>query len=451
MANKPDHCIMAVDVGTQSLRACTLASDLSVLEKEKVAYVPQMKSGNRVEIDAEIFWKALTEACSKLKHRNRVGVISFSTLCPSLIPMDQNGDPLHPVILHMDRRSYKQARWALDRVDEETFLKVTGNLPVPGGISVTSLLWIRDHEPEIYHRKDVCFGHAVTFMMKRLTDRFVMDPSNASFTGLFDTVGYGDWDERLLDPLEIDRGKLPDIIHSATVVGEVTDRSSRHLGLPRQIPVVIGANDTTCAATGAGVLCSGDIMNTSGSVEILVLSMDKPLVSRNHLLRTHAYPGKWLAMRTVGAGGISLEWFRKNFCRELTKTDFYEEYLPRVLSSEKTPEARFHPYLAGDRHRVKTRRGGFSRLTLKTSRDEMLLALNYGIVSFQMESLSEWKQSLSLSDTICHVGGGASKAYTDFKQGMLKEYHFKQMGETTLVGAGKLALDALERSATLDR
>lgn len=436
-------CILAVDVGTQSLRACILKPDLTLLERRKVPYTPQMKSGNRVEIDAEILWNALIEARGKLTHRNRVHVISFSTLCPSLVPMDKNGNPLHPMILHMDRRSYQQAKWALDRVGEEIFLNVTGNRPVPGGISVTSLLWIREHAPEIYHRKDVCFGHAVTFFLKRLTDRFVMDPSNASFTGLFDTVGYGNWDERLLDPLEIHRDKLPDIAHSTTVVGELTDKTSRLLGLPKGIPVVIGANDTTCAAVGAGVLDQGSIMNTSGSVEILVLSLDKPLVSRNHLLRTHAYPGKWLAMRTVGAGGISLEWFRKNFCRELTKEAFYEEYLSQVLSSEKAPEARFHPYLAGDRHQVKTRRGGFSGLTLNTSRDEMLLALNHGIVAFQMESLSEWKKSVPLSNTICHVGGGASSAYTEYKQRMLKGYQFQQMGETTLTGAGKLALDAL--------
>ncbi len=443
MTIRSNDCILAVDVGTQSLRASVLSSDLTLLEREKVSYAPEMKSGNRVEIDAEILWNALVVACGKLTLRQGISAVSFSTLCPSLLPMDKEGNPLHPIILHLDRRSYPQAKWALDRVGEEAFLGIAGNLPVPGGISVTSLLWIRDHEPEIYHREDVCFGHACTFILKRLTDRFLMDPSNASFTGLFNTVGYGDWDERLLDPLEIDRRKLPEIGHSATVANEMTEKATRLLGLPKRIPVVVGANDTTCAAVGADVLRPGDIMNTSGSVEILVLALDEPLVSRNHLLRTHAYPGRWLAMRTVGAGGISLEWFRKNFCREMTREVFYEDYLRQVLSSRKLPETRFHPFLAGDRHRVKTRRGGFSRLTLKTGRDDMLLALNHGIVSFQMESLTEWKKSLALSNTISHVGGGASKAYTDYKQRMLKEYQFQQMGETTLPGAGRLALDAV--------
>jgi hypothetical protein len=43
-------------------------------------------------------------------------------------------------------------------------------------------------------------------------------------------------------------------------------------------------------------------MNTSGTLEIMVLCLERPLVSKNHLLRTHAYPDRWLAMRTVGTG-----------------------------------------------------------------------------------------------------------------------------------------------------
>jgi sugar (pentulose or hexulose) kinase len=436
--------ILAIDVGTQSLRACIIDSELSVLERQQLHYTPQVISRDKVEIDAEILWDALVQACRKLKHRDRVKVITFSTLCPSLLPMDVNGNPLRPIILHLDRRSYKQAQWALQKVGEEKFLNIAGNLPIPGGISATSLLWVRDHEPEIYSKKDVCFGHAVTFFMKRLTDRFLIDPSNASFTGLYDTVGYGDWDQRLYGPLEIDRDKLPDVLMSTAVAGELIAKASRALGLPKNIPVNIGANDTTCATVGAGVTEAGDIMNTSGTVEILVLCLDKPIVSKNHLLRTHAFPGRWLAMRTVGAGGASLEWFRNNFCKEMTKDTFYNDYLKEVLAPNQVPEARFYPYLSGDRHRIKRKSGAFMRLTLNTNRDDLLLALAHGIISFQIECISEWKKHVQLSNEICHVGGGASDAYTGYKQNMLKDYRFVQLGETTLAGAAKLAMIAMK-------
>ena len=438
--------ILAIDVGTQSLRACVIDPEMTLLERQQEPYRPRVISRDKVEIDAEILWDALVQACSKLKLKDSVSVITFSTLCPSLLPMDGNGDPIRPIILHLDRRSYKQAQWALERVGEDNFLNIAGNLPIPGGISATSLLWIRDHEPEIYSKKDVCFGHAVTFFMKRLTDRFVIDPSNASFTGLYDTVGYDDWDERLYGPLEVDRAKLPDVLMSTAMAGELIDKAAGVLGLPKNIPVNIGANDTTCATVGAGVTEAGKIMNTSGTVEILVLCLDTPLVSTNHLLRTHAYPGRWLAMRTVGAGGASLEWFRNNFCREMSKKVFYEEYLKEVLNTDNTPEARFYPYLSGDRHRIKRKSGAFTRMTLNTDRNDLLLALSHGIISFQIESMTEWKKSVKLSKEIFHVGGGASDAYTGYKQSMLKDFQFVQLGETTLAGAARLALDALKRN-----
>ena len=113
--------ILAIDVGTQSLRACIIDPELSELERQQVPYTPRVISRDQVEIDAEILWDALVQACSRLKHRDRVKVITFSTLCPSLLPMDVNGNPLRPIILHLDRRSYKQAQWALKKVGEEKF------------------------------------------------------------------------------------------------------------------------------------------------------------------------------------------------------------------------------------------------------------------------------------------------------------------------------------------
>ena len=136
-----------------------------------------------------------------------------------------------------------------------------------------------------------------------------------------------------------------------------------------------------------------------------------------------------------------MEWFRVNFCREMSKEIFYNKYLAEVLIPGSVPEARFHPFLAGDRHRIKRKSGSFTRLTLNSTREDILLALMHGITSFQMESLSEWKKKTSLSNEIYHVGGGASRAYTDYKQSMLKDYRFIQLGETTLTGAAKLAIE----------
>ena len=444
--SKIEH-ILAVDVGTQSVRACILNRNLDIVDSAKVSYFPIVKSKTMVEIEAETLWGAFVQACSQLKDVRKIEGISFSTLCPSLLPMDAGGNALSPMILHMDRRSYRQAKWALKQVGEEKFLNIAGNLPFPGGISLTSLLWIRDHNPDIYHRNDVVFGHAVSFFMKRLTGKFIIDPSNASFTGLYDTVGYGDWHEELLSEMGVSRDKLPTITFSETVVGEIDETISRLTGLPKGIPVVIGANDTTCATVGIGVTEPGMLMNTSGTTEILVLCLDRPLVDKDHLLRTHAYQNRWLAMRMVGAGGGSLEWFRRTFCRDLSHKKFYEEYLSDILSSDKVPEAGFQPFLTGDRHRIRQKTGAFTKLTLNTTREDLLLAMAYGIVSFQAEILKDWEKQISISKKIFHVGGGASEAYTRFKQRYLKDYELIPSGETAVKGSAILGFRAIDKAS----
>ena len=369
--------ILAVDIGTQSLKAGMLDGQLNILERQQVPLTVRVSRGTHAEMDGEEIWSALAAACSRLELRNRVGAVVLSTLCPSLLPIDGSGKPLHPIILHLDRRSEEEARWALHTIGEEIFLSIAGNLPVPGGISLTSLLWLKNHAPEIYRRRDVCFGHAATLMLHRLTGKFLIDPSNASFTGLYDTVGYTDWDERIYGPLGIDPEKLPTIQHSNSIAGEILGSAAVELGIPKGIPVVTGANDTTCACVGAGVTSAGDLLNTSGTVDILVLCLEKPLISRRHLLRTHAYPGKWLAMRTVGAGGGSLEWFRQNFCKELSKEEFYTRYLGEVLEHRPPLRASFRPFLSGNRHQVEMATASFDNLTLDSTREEKLVPCQF--------------------------------------------------------------------------
>ncbi len=438
--------LLAVDIGTQSLKVGIVDASLTVVERCQVPLAVRISNTTFAEMDGEQIWSALVSACRGLKQRGRARAVVFSTLCPSLVPLDGSGSPLHPVILHLDRRSGAEAQWALDTVGEDDFLSRTGNLPVPGGISLTSILWLKKHFPGIYRRKDVCFGHVTSLVLKRLTGRFVIDPSNASFTGLYDTVGYTDWDETICGALDIDPAKLPRISNSNSVAGTVTRQAATQLGIEEGLPVVTGANDTTSACVGAGVVTEGDLLNTSGTVDILVLCLDRPLVSRRHLLRTHAYPGKWLAMRTVGAGGGSLEWFRQNFCRELTKEAFYDDYLPKVLGCRTPSRATFLPFLSGNRHQVGPATGSFSNLTLDSTREEMLLALLDGIVSFQFEELDHWQRQVTLNNTIKHVGGGARSSYTAFKQDKLADFNLQMLGETTLTGAARLAFETLGTS-----
>ncbi|GAB4367994.1 MAG: FGGY-family carbohydrate kinase [Spirochaetales bacterium] len=431
--------LMAVDVGTQSLKASIYDEDLRCLAQERERYQPVTHSGNCVEIDAGIFWEALQKVCTRLPMEDVEG-IAFSTLCPSLVVMDRQGEPLHPVILHLDRRSQKQAEWILQVVGMERFRSITGNPPIPGGMSVTSMLWLQENVPL---PEDSVFGHVETYLVKKLTGNFCIDPSNASFTGLYETLAYGDWSVELTEALGIPKSRLPEVRDSLSVAGTLRPEAADALGLRSGIPVILGANDTTCSVAGAGIREPGRLLNTSGTVEILVLCTDTPITSSNFLIRTHAYRNRWLLMRTLGAGGASIEWFRKNFYPDLSYEHFYSVHIEEVLKRTDPPSIVFEPYLTGDRHRVEPLKASFSNITIDSSRDDFLYALCYYNIQFIASVLPEWESSCPLERRIYHVGGGANEGYTSLKQRLMAEYEFIPIGQTAARGAALLGFETL--------
>ncbi len=433
--------ILAVDVGTQSLKASIINDQYETIERKTWQYQPDTAPGDCVDIDAEVLWNAFKKTCQNLNNRNISGIV-FSTLCPSLLLMDRDGLPLSKVILHLDRRSRQQSQWLIDNVGLEEFRSITGNPPIPGGISVTSMLWIKD-QMDGHIPGDSVFGHAVTFFIKRLTGNFYIDPSNASFTGLYNTLEYSDWNGELLSKTGIDKKHLPEILDSFSIAGSLKQNIANELGFVKSIPVIIGANDTTCAVTGAGIKEPGMLLNTCGTVELLVLCSDKPVYGPNHLIRTHAYRNRWLLMRTLGAGGASVEWFRSNFYREITREDFYSHHIEKVLSECNKSDVVFDPYLTGDRHRLEKLTASFKNITLDTTRDDLLYSIAYNNASYVLEIIKEWEKDNHMGKSVFLVGGGAGEGYTNIKRKMLPGYQFINIGETAERGAAIIGFGAM--------
>ncbi|MDZ7838212.1 MAG: FGGY family carbohydrate kinase [Actinomycetota bacterium] len=192
---------------------------------------------DRVELDFRLLRSKILDALKPLTEElSRVKGICFSVLCPGLVPMDREGEPLHNAIIHLDRRSVKQARAALSLIGEKKFLSVAGNLPFPGGISLTSMLWLKQNMPQIY-KETYMLGHTNTFLAKMFTGRFGIDPSNASFTGLYDTVHYSGWSQDIIKALDLDDNKLPPVYYSDQVIGKTTRHISKLTGIPAGVPV----------------------------------------------------------------------------------------------------------------------------------------------------------------------------------------------------------------------
>ena len=322
--------IFAVDVGTSSLKAAIMDRELNIIEHAYGNYSYRVVENMGVEVDPEHIWMAFVKVARQFSsYAEQIDVISLCTFCPAMTPMDSEGKALRNSIIHLDRRTYPQARRALKHVGKKTFLEITGNLPYPGGVSLTSLLWIQEKEPEIF-TSAVMFGHMNTFLMKRLVDRWLIDPTNASMTGLYETVAYGNWSPELASAFKIDIKKLPEVIDCDQFVGGLRTAAAEVLQLKAGTPVIMGGGDTACATYGAGSENEGEILDIAGSSEILTITLKTPYPSPKYNLRTHVLRDRWVIF-TITVGGIALEWFREQFCREMDKKTFYDTYLPEVL------------------------------------------------------------------------------------------------------------------------
>ncbi len=105
--------ILSIDCGTQSLRAMIFSPQGNILAIQKVAFEPYISlNPGWAEQEAEIYWNALTSACQVLKKEysdyfNTICGVGVTTLRNSMVNVDENGNPLRPLITWLDQRKAK--------------------------------------------------------------------------------------------------------------------------------------------------------------------------------------------------------------------------------------------------------------------------------------------------------------------------------------------------------
>jgi len=439
---------LAIDIGTSRIKAAIIDDGLNIISINTVDTELIIPKADFAEMDFEDILKRLIECVSIFKDElKEIQGIGLSVLCPGLVALDRMGIPLRNAIIHLDRRSRKQSLFALNIIGEQKFLSLAGNLPYPGGISLSSILWIKENESPVY-KKTYKFGHTNTYLVKKLTGNFGMDPTNASLTGLYKTVDLSGWAEEIINGLKLDRNLLPDIQKSQHIAGNVNKEISSLMGIKSGVPVAMGAADTACAVLGAGLINDGDILNTTGTVEALTLTLDRPYIDKKLILRAHPLFGKWLSMYIIGAGGISIEWGRKMFFQEMEKKYFYEKYLADLLSSADLKiNEKFQPYLCGDRLSMAQGKGSFSGLSLNSTRDDMILAIILGVIVPINKAVKNFKNITKTSDTIHYTGQGNSFLY-EIKKKMFSGYTLEEINSNSaLIGAAKLIRMGLENNS----
>lgn len=450
-----EQYFLGIDVGTGSIKTAVIDKSTKLIGLESKEYDILRDKPNYAQIDTKCLWESLLYCLDSLflKQKidgSKVKGIGISCLCPGLTAFDKENKILIEPIIYTDRRSLEEADYINKTIGEEKLFSITANNVMAGAISGTSMLWIKNHCPEIYE-KTRYFGHVNTLIGVLLTGETAIDYSNASYTALFETAGSKNWSEELCAKIGIDINKLPPLRKSTDVIGGLISREIAEFGIPLGTPVVIGGADTPCASITCGVTGHGDACESAGTTNVITICTEKPVFDRGFINRCHVVEGKWIYQGAMSNTGASLRWAREELCKDLKEKAQREGKNTFALMDKEAEDAEagaggivFLPYMDGERCPIwdPYSKGVFFGVTLKSKRKDLIRAVlegcGYGIR--QLCTIAEGVTGNTYEEFMSVGGGAKSRIWAQIKADITgKRIVVLDMNDAAVIGAALLA------------
>lgn len=350
--------LIAHDLGTSSDKASLFSTEGRLIGSYTVPYDVHFFGKNCAEQDPEDWWRAVCTATNKIIEQidpEDVLAVSFSSQMQACIVVDREGNALRPAMIWADLRAEEQAGQLEERVGYDRMYELNGHR-VSASYSIEKLMWIRDHEPEVYERTYKMLL-AKDYIICRLTGEFVTDYSEASGTDVFNLRELS-WSQEILEAAGIGQDKLPELHASVDVIGTLSEGAAKALGLTTKTKVVCGGGDGPCSALGAGSIKSGQNFLSFGTSAWVAGTSDEMFLDKEKTLICfgHVITGKYMPCGTMQAAGSSYSYIKNAFCGEEERKakeagESVYEALNRLV--EASPAGAkgliFLPYLLGER------------------------------------------------------------------------------------------------------
>lgn len=442
--------IIIYDFGTSSVKTCLfqIDSQIHLVAGASAEYGLYISDNGGAEQDVEEWWNAICSTTHNVLKKsdvkpNEIEGMAFCSQMQGAVFVDENGTPLRRPMNYLDQKGFKEYKECMGsgiiKVSGCSLYKLIRNLLVnyAGSTSakdpVWKYKWVENNEPEVFKRiyKWLDIGD---YLVSRCTGRIVRTADTAFATFLYDTrKGKEGWNKGLLKMYKVNPDHMPEIIDCTDLVGGLTAKAARELGLVEGIPVFGGGGDTTFVNIGAGCTKPGDThiyIGTSGWVSTF---MDHQTVDINAMITgvlsaKHGYFNYYAELETAGK---CFEWVMEHlaldeigvYLNNVTVTDDIEskytslyDYLSEEVS--KIPPGAngviFTPWLHGNRCPFEDSNAGgmFFNIRIENGKRDMIRAVLEGIC-FHLRWLLECEEKkVKTSDTIRYVGGGALSSVT---------------------------------------
>lgn len=351
------------------------------------------------------------------------------------------GQPIHNAIVWQCRRTAKIVD-ELKAAGLSDYIKESTGLIPDAYFSGTKIKWLLDKIPgarEKAEKGEILFGTVDSWLIWKLSEEkvHVTDYTNASRTMIYN-IHKLDWDEKLLNVLDIPRQMLPEVCDSSRVYGHAIIENCR-------IPIAGIAGDQQAALFGQCCFNEGEAKNTYGTGCFLLMHTgDKPYVSKQGLLTTIAIGlnGKvrYALEGSIFVGGAVIQWLRDEM-RFFNESKDAEYYAGKV---EDTGGVYLVPAFTGlgapywDMYA----RGILIGITRGTKREHIIRAAQESIAYQSTDLVEAIEKDVGFSLKTLHVDGGASRDQflMQFQADILnRELLRPAIRETTAMGAASLA------------
>ncbi len=411
--------LLGIDLGTSGTKTVLFDQNGRGLCSATVEYPMYQPQNGWAEQDPADWYNAAVNTIKTVLEKSGVAAedvvsMGISGQMHGLVMLDEQGQVIRPSIIWCDQRTAKECEEITEKVGYENLIRITANPALPG-FTLGKLMWVRKHEPENYARcKHILLPK--DYVRYMLTGDFATEVSDASGMQMLD-VPNRCWSDELLDILDIDKNMLAKVYESCEVTGHISEAASKLTGLSEKTLVVGGAGDNAAAAVGTGVVEDGKAFTTIGTSGVVFAHTDKLAIDPKGRVHTFccAVPGAWHVMGVTQAAGLSLKWFRDQFCgaekivAEAMGVDPYnltnEEAAQSPIGANKLIYA---PYLMGERtpHLDSDCRGIFFGLSAMHQRRDLLRAVMEGVTYSLKDCLGVLNEMGVAPETMLACGGG---------------------------------------------
>ena len=312
--------ILAVDLGTTAIKTAMISQEGRVLGKCVKEYALLTPSPLEVELPVDVYWDCFKKSVQELFDITNlapgdIAVLGMSVQGETLVLVDDKGQPLHNAIVWMDNRAQDEAE-ILDReFSHQVTYEITGQVSIVPTWPAAKILWFKNHRNDLF-QKTQKFLLLEDYFIHRLTGKYVAESSLLSST-VYWNIRTKQWWPEMLDRLELEESKLPEICESGEVVGPILPEVAREIGLSGDMMITTGALDQAAGAIGVGNIKPGLFSENTGAALAICATIDKPFMDPEFRMPCHYHgiPDLYMA-HTFTSGGMVLKWFCDRFCAQ---------------------------------------------------------------------------------------------------------------------------------------